>query len=263
MIFADVGIKLAIHESQHIPEIPVFYIHGSGGNGLVWRFQLESVGGFAIDLPGHGNSEDDDRISTVDDYARYVIEVTRDLGIKKVYFAGHSLGGAIAQKVYLLKKEIIKGLILVGTGARLRVLPEILSGLQTSFKETSEKIVNWLFSRRFENDMLRQEVLDQMLKCGSKITFRDFYACDKFDLLNDYKEGKIKIDVPVLCIVGNDDIMTPPKYSEFFRDTISAEVEIIEDAGHMIMLEKPTEVNRAILRFINKDINKSIKEGKR
>jgi|Deesub1362A_J573_1020465.scaffolds.fasta_scaffold00024_139 pimeloyl-ACP methyl ester carboxylesterase len=230
---------------------PVLYIHGSGGTGKVWKNQLKSVGGYAIDLPGHGDSEDDRSISTVDDYARHVIEFIGD-EMGSAYVAGHSLGGAIAQKVYLMGKDVVKGLILIGTGARLRVLPELLDGLKFGFENTAKKLVNMLFSKNFGDEEIKEEVLKEILECGSEITYRDFNACDKFDLLNDYKEGKISVDVPVLCVVGSDDIMTPPKYSEFFKKTINAEVVVVENAGHMVMLEKPEEVSRAILEFVEK-----------
>ncbi len=245
-------VKLNFYKSK---DSPILYIHGSGGTGKVWKNQLESVGGYAIDLPGHGESEDDKGISTVGDYARHVIAFIED-EMGKAYVAGHSLGGAIAQMVYLLGKDLgkdlVKGLILVGTGARLRVLPELLDGLKSDFKNTAKRLVNMLFSKKFSDEKVKEEVLKEILECGGEITFRDFNACDKFDLLAEYKEGKIAVDVPVLCIVGGDDIMTPPKYSEFFRKTINAEVVVVEDAGHMVMLEKPEEVSRAILEFVEK-----------
>ncbi len=245
-------IKLNFYKSK---DSPVIYIHGSGGTGKIWRNQLESVGGYAIDLPGHGGSEDDKSISTVEDYARHVIEfIESEVG--RAYVAGHSLGGAVAQMVYLLGKDfgknIVKGLILVGTGARLRVLPELLEGLKSDFENTAKRLVEMLFSKKFSNERIKEETFREILECGREVTFRDFNACDKFDLLAEYKEGKIAVDVPVLCIVGGDDIMTPPKYSEFFRKTINAEVVVVEDAGHMVMLEKPEEVSRAILEFVEK-----------
>jgi pimeloyl-ACP methyl ester carboxylesterase len=108
-----------------------------------------------------------------------------------------------------------------------------------------------LFSRKFENEEIKKGTLDEILGCGSEVMFRDFNACDKFDLLNEYKEGRVSVDVPVLCIVGKDDIMTPPKYSAFFEKTIGARVVEVEDAGHMVMLEKPEDVNKAISGFLD------------
>jgi len=240
-------IKLNFYKSG---DTPIVYVHGSGGSGRVWRYQLDGVGGYAIDLPGHGASPDDESISSVEDYARYVVDFIRE-EVGQAYVAGHSLGGAIAQTTYLLAEDVVRGLILVGTGARLRVLPELLYGLLNDFENTAKRLVDMLFSRKFENEEIKKGTLDEILGCGSEVMFRDFNACDKFDLLNEYKEGRVSVDVPVLCIVGKDDIMTPPKYSAFFEKTIGARVVEVEDAGHMVMLEKPEDVNKAISGFLD------------
>jgi pimeloyl-ACP methyl ester carboxylesterase len=248
-MFIDVdGIKIRIHESEK--KLPLLYVHGSGGTGNVWQHQLATVGGYAIDLPGHGESEDDETIEFVEDYARYVVKVAESIG--EVFIAGHSLGGAIAQMAYLIKPEIVKGLILVSTGARLRVLNEILDGLIDNFEETAKMIVDNLFSHSFKDEEVKKMVFKEITGCGSRITHRDFKACDRFDLLEDYRSAKIKIEVPVMCIVGSDDIMTPPKYSEFFQKMVNAEIKVMEKAGHMVMLERPDEVSRTILEFVEK-----------
>ncbi|MBO8181608.1 MAG: alpha/beta hydrolase [Archaeoglobus sp.] len=239
-------VRLNFYKSE---DTPIVYIHGSGGTGKVWAHQLSAIGGYAIDLPGHGGSADDESISTVEDYARHVVEFIKE-EVGQAYVAGHSLGGAIAQTVYLMAEDVVRGLILVGTGARLRVLPELLDGLINDFENTAKKLVEMLFSRNFKDEGVKRKTLEEILECGSEVTYRDFNACDKFDLLSEYKEGRISVGVPVLCIVGKDDIMTPPKYSAFFEKTIGARVVEIEDAGHMVMLEKPEEVNKAILEFL-------------
>lgn len=249
------GRKINFRGGQKSSEVKnLIYIHGSGGSGEVWRYQLDSVGGYAIDLPSHGES-DDFEIKSVEDYADVVAEAVKALGsekgFEKAVFAGHSLGGAIAQMLYFRHPEIVDKLILVGTGARLRVHPKILNGLKEEFEATADMLVEWMFSRRFENRKVRQEVRDEIIRCGSEVTLRDFMCCDNFDLLEDYKEGRITVDVPVLLLVGTDDIMTPPKYSEFFRQVIpQSRMVVVEGAGHMIMVEKPREVSDAIKEFL-------------
>jgi pimeloyl-ACP methyl ester carboxylesterase len=52
---------------------------------------------------------------------------------------------------------------------------------------------------------------------------------------------------------GNADKLTPIKYSQYFKDRIKkSELCIIKDAGHLVMLEKPIEVNDAIYKFVEK-----------
>jgi pimeloyl-ACP methyl ester carboxylesterase len=61
------------------------------------------------------------------------------------------------------------------------------------------------------------------------------------------------IIAPVVVVCGTKDVMTPPKYSAYLRDHISgAELHLIEGAGHMVMLEKPAEVVRALAALVEK-----------
>ena len=66
------------------------------------------------------------------------------------------------------------------------------------------------------------------------------------------------INVPCLIVCGNEDKLTPVKYSQYFKDKIKdSKLVVIKDAGHMVMLEKPNEVNKAIEEFIEKNLEKN------
>ncbi len=239
------GVKIAFKRGKK--SIPLIYIHGSGCDSSLWDKQLEEIGGFAVDLPGHGFS-DDTNINSVYDYAFYVANAAKNL-FDKAVFLGHSLGGAIVQEIYLNFKDCVLGIILVGTGARLRVLPELLDGLERRDEKVIDKFVEMSFANADEsmNDM-KKRFLENI-----EVLLRDLKACDKFDLLEKYKIGDIKIDVPTLIVVGEKDKLTPVKYSQFFKSVIpQAELKVIKDAGHMVMLEKAKEFNHAILEFLNK-----------
>uniref|UniRef100_A0A7J2THV8 Alpha/beta hydrolase n=1 Tax=Archaeoglobus fulgidus TaxID=2234 RepID=A0A7J2THV8_ARCFL len=224
-------------------DFPIFYIHGSGCDATLWIKQLEELGGFAIDLPNHGES-DELEVESVEDYARIVAEVV-DRTSGSGLIAGHSLGGAIAQMVYLKHRKVVKALILISTGARLRVLPKILEGLENNPSETARFISEMAFaSREYVEDF------SKLFADRAKILLEDLKICDRFDLLEDFKAGKIRFDVPTIAIVGEKDMLTPVKYSQFFSN-FGARVAVIENAGHMVMLEKPKELNEIIRNFLS------------
>lgn len=160
---------------------------------------------------------------------------------------GHSLGGAVVQKVYLTNPEICKGLVLVGTGARLRVLPDILEGLRKNPEKAVELILEMGFAEKGEEyEKKKREFLER-----ADVLHLDLSLCDKFDLLEDYRGGKIRIDVPTLIIVGENDRLTPVKYAEFFHKHIpNSKLVVIKGASHMVMLEKPEEFNEALESFL-------------
>ncbi len=235
------GLKLSILKGK---DAPIVYIHCSGCDATLWQHQLEAIGGYAVDLPNHGESCKAE-IYSIDDYAYFVAKATQKL-LGKAVIAGHSLGGAVAQKIYVDYKKVVKALILVGTGARLRVLPEILEGLKTKPEETAKMVA--------EMGCVDKDIAESYAKIFAEragVMLKDLQLCDKFDLLDKYKSGELVIDVPTLIIVGEDDKLTPLKYAQFFHQHIpNSKLVVIPDAGHMVMLEKPEEVNKAIKEFL-------------
>ncbi|MEM0088190.1 MAG: alpha/beta hydrolase [Archaeoglobaceae archaeon] len=225
-------------------DAPIFYVHGSGCDATIWKNQLEDIGGFAVDLPNHGES-DKAEINSVEDYAFFVAKVIERTAGKGV-IVGHSLGGAVAQMVYLKYKEVVKALALIGTGARLRVLPQILEGLAKKNIETLRLVSEMAFHRK---EFV--EAFTKVFSKNSEILLKDLSLCDKFDLLEDFKSGKIKFDVPTIAIVGENDLLTPVKYSKFFAN-FGAELAVVENSGHMVMLENPKKLNETLKGFLKK-----------
>ena len=75
----------------------------------------------------------------------------------------------------------------------------------------------------------------------------DFLACNAFDIM----ESLPKIRVPTLVICGQDDQLTPARYSQHLADQIpKAQLKIISEAGHMVMLEQPQAVADELSAFL-------------
>ena len=75
----------------------------------------------------------------------------------------------------------------------------------------------------------------------------DFRACDAFDVMGRLGE----IELPTLVLCGESDALTPPKYSHFLAGNIpGARLEMVEAAGHMLMLEQPARAGEAIAAFL-------------
>ncbi|MCS7118734.1 MAG: alpha/beta hydrolase [Archaeoglobaceae archaeon] len=224
--------------------LPLFYIHGSGCDSTLWIGQLEEIGGYAIDLPNHGDS-DGAEIDSVEDYAKFVVQVVKKTSGKGI-IAGHSLGGAIAQMIYLKHRDLVRALILIGTGARLKVFPKILEELS----KNTDEAVNFLLDLAFAKKELLKD-FKKIFKDRVQILLRDLNICNRFDIIEDFKVGKLRFEIPTLAIVGEKDLLTPVKYSRFFAE-FGAEIEIIDNSGHMVMLENPKRVNEVIKRFLKK-----------
>ena len=225
----------------------VVLLHGSGGTGRKWFAQLAVVGGHRIiapDLPGHGRSEGQPRDS-VAEYREFVYNFVRTLGLKKFVIGGHSLGGAIALDFALTRPDLLDGMILVGSGGRLRVKPEILEILARGKHPVGNLEYSYALNTR--KDVLDKAAME-MMDVPVRVYLADFMACDRFDVL-DRLGG---IEVPTLVICGKDDRMTPVKYSEYLSGHIpNARLALITDGGHMVMIEQPLAVNEHVAAFLD------------
>ncbi len=235
------------HSGTH--GVPVIFVHGSGSNHLIWGNQLRAVGAvaraIALDSPGHGRSSGTGHTS-VEAYRDVILGVMDTLAFERAIVVGHSLGGAITQTLALSHPDRVAGMGLVGTGARLRVLPNILDGILNDFENTAHFVTVNCFGTT-PDPVLLERSLAEFRACPGKVTHGDYTACNGFDVMHRIAE----IRVPTLAICGTADKMTPPKYSEYLVAKIpGARLVLIERAGHYVMLEQPDAVNQALVDFV-------------
>ncbi len=227
----------------------VIFVHGAGGGWGTWTRQLEGLADagrmIALDLPGHGASSGAG-CWTVPDYAAVVQGFIRALGAGPVVLAGHSMGGAISQTLALDAPELLRGIVLVGTAARLKVYPELLRLLETDYPAAVEFVKHNAWSPATAA-ALAEGVRKATLEVRQAVTLGDYTACNAFEL----RDRVAGIRLPTLVIVGEDDELTPPKFSEFLVSEIpGARLARISKAGHYVPLEQPDEVNLAIRQFL-------------
>lgn len=225
----------------------LLFVHGSGADHTLWGFQRSGLRDefsmAAIDLNGHGRSSrrEGDGLTT------YTQDVLAVMGALKdpITLIGHSLGGAVVLNVALQKPQNLAAIGLVGTGAKLRVQPQILGLIQSDFEKAIDFVLSWAFKENPAEDIY-QKAREQMLRNGQAALWRDFSTCDVFNVMDRLSE----IKVPALVVCGREDKLTPVKYSEHLKNNIAnAELHVIENAGHMVMLEQPSELNRVIREF--------------
>ena len=122
-----------------------------------------------------------------------------------------------------------------------RCVRHLLSSCVTlgrSFTETSLNLVD---------SELAKIIARRMQENGLAAMLNDLRACDKFDIMDRLGD----IDTPLLAVSGTDDVMTPPKYSQYLVDHMhNARTVTIPGGTHFVFAEKPEEVNRVIEDFL-------------
>jgi pimeloyl-ACP methyl ester carboxylesterase len=247
------------------------FIHGAGSSSAFWHEQREvfpeahyiTLPGHAREVAGPGSKVSGQfrgtwdvgagtRDSLVEEYADCVASYIESERLESVVLNGHSMGGAIALTLALRKAAWLRGMVLTGTGARLRVVPRLLELLRTDYPAAVEHIVEQSFAQPSTPLTYAQRIRINgarrlLLRTPQAVTLADYEACDRFDAMARLGE----LDLPTLCIVGAKDLMTPPKYSEYLHKQIrGSQLEIVEGAGHMLPVEKPDEYNRRVAEFL-------------
>ena len=195
MAFLRVGDRRVSCRSDERGEAIVF-IHGSGGSKNSWIAQKDLEDSFRLipmDLTGHGESSKS--LPTMDIYMEDLKSII-DLCDPPPSIVGHSMGGAIAQKYAVEHGEEIDKLILVGTGAKLRVAPMIFDLIQNNFDGVPDLMEGLIFSEKCDHSTINRAKED-IRNCGREVLRRDFEICDKFDLMREV--GKIKNETLMIC----------------------------------------------------------------
>ncbi|MFC6989506.1 alpha/beta fold hydrolase [Haloplanus sp. GCM10025708] len=227
-------------------------VHGSGGSREVWKGQSRLADErpvVSVDLSGHGESEDvdaDPGYETLSAYVDDVVAVARetDPGV----LVGNSLGGAVALTTALERDLALDALVLVGTGAKLAVLDDLLTWLQEDF----DRAVDFLHDddRLFHDpdERLVERSRETLYATGAAVTYRDFRTCHEFDV----RDRVDAIDIPSLAVVGEYDQLTPAWYHEFLADEMpDCRLVTVDDAAHLSMLERPAAFNDAVATFLS------------
>jgi pimeloyl-ACP methyl ester carboxylesterase len=231
------------------PSFPsVVLLHGAGSNHLGWPAQLRRLPDFpvyALDLPGHGRSAGPG-YNSIDEYADITAALFQTLDLDAVILVGHSMGGAIAQMTALRYQEMVAGLVLIGTGARLPVSDLIMNQTLSDFDAVVDFVAKYAWARGTPK-LLINAGIKLMRDAGADVTYGDYLACHSFDV----RELVGQIKVPTLVVGGSSDMMTPIKFSHFLADQIpQANLVTIEGGGHMMMLEQAEEVTAVITQFL-------------
>ena len=220
----------------------VVCLHGSGADSIVWSTQISRLRRhytiIVPDLPGHGRSEGS-TLQSAAEYACWLEAFTRALGLEHFFLMGHSFGGAIAQEYVRMHPNHIAGLVLIGTGTRFK--------FSEKYRELVEKNLDP------EDPSVKQQLPENFCEAftflkenSSPALHADLLAAGRFDS----REWISTITAPTLVMRGANDYVTPPDMPvELAAMLPHAELAIIKDAGHVVMLEARDEFNERVSTF--------------
>jgi pimeloyl-ACP methyl ester carboxylesterase len=178
----------------------------------------------------------------------WLVELLREAAIGPTIVCGHSYGGALAIELALLGADGIDldGLVLIATGARLRVSPMILQMMeQAAVSGTSASLGSIALRDTGDADLAgRVDAVARLTPPQAALS--DWRAANAFDRMGNLAS----IALPTLVIAGERDVLTPTKFSRYLADHISeSSIAIVPGAGHMVIAEEAAECATLLRNF--------------
>jgi pimeloyl-ACP methyl ester carboxylesterase len=241
-------VYYALHRNRLVGGVPVILIHGAGESHLVWPAglrRLPDTTEVALDLPGHGKSGGDG-CTSIQDYVAWLSQFLDCINAPRAILIGHSMGGAIAQLFALTQPARAAGLVLIATGSKLRVAPQLLEWTLSDLNAATELVSRLEWGPNVPEQIVRLGK-QQMLANRPEVVHGDYLACDAFDVRDRLRD----IKAPTLIVAGMVDQLTPIKYATFLAEQIrDARLVSVPDAGHMVMIEAEPVVTYAVEQFV-------------
>lgn len=245
------NIYYECNENFNSSKPTLLFVHGAGQSRLTWEYQSESFSRYSFcnfiipDLPGHGKSNGNG-FNSVEQYAQFTRQFIDSFGLQNLIIIGHSMGGAIAQLIALDNPDYLKAVVLVCTGAWMRVAKESINAAKNNYPAFCDVVPTRAFAEK-SDEKLKVKFREGLLNTPQEIVYNDLKACDEFDIT----DRIINIKIPTLVIGAELDLLTPLKYIEYLHHQIhDSELVIIKESGHFVMQEKHAEFDSLITNYI-------------
>lgn len=242
----------------------ILFLHSFNQSRLMWEKQLtyfleKGYRVVSMDIRGHGGSDFIRGQQTVEKFADDAIALLNHLGIERAYIVGASLGGYIGLRMWSKRKEVVAGLIISGSKAR-NDSPEIQERRRNQIKlieeQGLEEFVKNTYRRLAKKTRDERPWVVEIMQLISLNMTAEAVAATLVSLIDkeDERPYLASINVPVLIMVGTEDVFTPRELSEEMHEGIpGSELVVFEDAGHFCSFDRPEDYSDSIYSFMKKN----------
>lgn len=239
LAYADAGPK----------DAPVLVLSGSLGSTMaVWEPLLPSLRAFRViryDHRGHGASPVPEGPYSVADLGRDLLRLLDDLNVERASIAGISLGGMVGMWTAANAPHRVERLVLLCTAACLPPAEAWRERAAAVRHAGTAVVADAVLGRWVTPAFLQREpALSGALRAMIASTPPQGYAaCCEAIATWDFEASLGAIGAPTLVVAGGADEATPPALARAIAARIAgARVAIIDDAAHVPVVERPTEV---------------------
>ena len=244
----------------------MIFAHGFGCDQNMWRFVAPAFEKdfmtVVFDHVGAGGSDlsayDSAKYSTLSGYAKDVVEIGTELGLKDSVFVGHSVSSMIGVLAARQAHGMFGKLVLIGPSPRYvdddgyvggfsaQQIEELLRFLDSNHMGWSMQMAPMIMGNP-DRPELGQELTNNFCSTDPEIA----KAFARVTFTSDNREDLAEVSLPTLVLQCSEDIIAPPEVGEFVARNIPNSRMIVLDAtGHCPNLSAPEEVIAAMRPFV-------------
>ena len=245
----------------------IVFVHGGAGSIGNWREVLERLPkechAYALDQRGHGQSEKPGSYQ-ITEFAKDIHAFSRELGMGRFTYVGHSMGGTVGLRFALDHPEVLKTMVLVAhwpvnewmtpdMQAPLLAMgfddyPSAMKSIMGS-PEMLRGTVGQMFATPPSEELWNELVNDAIATDPAAIV-----DCFTWMLSSGLEPRLGDIRVPTLVMAGAKDATPVDAVRRDANGIRGCRFEVFEDSGHFVPIERPQKLVDLLTSFI-KDVS--------
>lgn len=237
----------------------LLFVHAYTCNASLWDGMIARFAPrfrcLALDLPGHGQSDPNDKASDMGFLAQCAIAVLDDADIDKAHICGLSIGGMVGQHLGFSHADRVRSLVLACTTGKLA--PEAvglwdsrLEAIMTKglWAQIGESIERWYGDGLLE--LFGPADLDPVARMIGSTTVAGAVSCGLAVKAHDVLDRLGRIHAPTLVVGADRDLSFPASHPETLAASIpGARLVMLKDAGHLAPVQVPDAFEDALTGF--------------
>ncbi|MFC4056867.1 alpha/beta fold hydrolase [Planomonospora corallina] len=262
----DVLARNNVNISGNLSGKTIIFSHGFGCDQNMWRFVVPAFADeyriVLFDHVGYGGSDlashSPERHSSLDGYARDLLEICRELDIEQAVFVGHSVAAMIGILAEIEEPERFERLVLVGPspcyiddgdyvgGFSRQDVEELLESLESNYLGWSGAMAPAIMGNP-DRPELGEELTNSFCRTDPAIARR--FARATF--LSDNRGDLPRVRARALVLQCSEDVIAPRQVGEYVHRMIPrSELVLMKATGHCPNLSAPEETVDAIRSFL-------------
>jgi len=249
-----------VHEGQKQNERfdAVLLLHSLGVDHRLWNYQIEACQQHApkvvtVDARGHGQSKPYSGVDT-EKWTNDIKTLCDELSLHKVVICGISMGGVQALGFALKHPDYVAALILADSFSKIdpaQVETKISMTAGVAKEQGMKRYADSYLDNTLSDSPTAAKIRHELYEAISSISLEAYHQSARACFSVDYEEQLMRIKVPVLVIIGEQDLKTPLEMSEAIQQRIpNALLVTVPNGMHLSNVDNPAVFNKYIVGFL-------------